>query len=249
MSDGLAAVFRNLLQVFGAVVVGVVAYFVSICTCLGWIAILPVLMWGMYRFLLDLVDGRAEVSALWSGTRAFGHSFGSMWGIVLLYLVIMLPMIGAMGVLSVLGGALIPLGIDAGFGKLDPITSSVLSLVVTTIYGFLVVRFVFAPFLVVDRKTAVLDAFRDTWRATGPVWGKLVLLQLLLVLLNLPAQALAVGIQILNANAAQDPAVALDQMGTMFAMGAGLYVLLGIGGVIGMAIMAAAYRQMFGNTD
>lgn len=246
VADALAAVFRNLLPLLGAILIGGLAYLLSICTCVGWIVGLPLMMWGLYRFLLGIVDGRGEVSAMWSGFDRFGPAFVRMWGITLFYVLVGSPLIGVTILVSLAGGAGAQFGFDPGFATLGPIAGAIVSIVASTLYGFLLVRFVFAPYLVVDRDMDVLDAIRTTWQATSPLWGKLVALQLLLVLLNLPAQALGVGIQILSRESQNDPAAAIDGLAMMSALGMGLYVLLAIAGVIGMAIMSTAYRQVFG---
>jgi hypothetical protein len=57
---------------------------------------------------------------------------------------------------------------------------------------------------------------------------------------------MGVGMQMLSQVSQNDPSAALDNLGATMALGLGVYVLLAIGGVIGLSIMTAAYRQIFG---
>lgn len=208
---------------------GIALYFLSFCSCIGWIFILPLLMHGACRLLLEMIDGEAQVSTLWT-TSSYWQTFLSMWGVFLLYGVLMLPM------------ALLGVGLGAAS---DPMTAGAIQILPGLLYGFLVVRLHFAFFLVAEGRLGVLDAFARSWSATGPVWGKLILLQLLTALLSAPVQVLAIGVQVLAQPAGQappDPNQALELLGLYGA----LMVVSIIVGTLNWSFYAAAYRQLLG---
>lgn len=238
VSDGVASLFRNLLPVIGATILTGVVYFLSICTCLGWIISLPVVMWGWYRLLLDMVDGRAEMSAYWSGVDDLGSTFLRMWAIVLIYFVLLLPSLAV----------IVPISIWPVIqGETpDPWLSTLGPLIPATLYGLFLVRFMFAPYLVVERRSTPWDAFVASWDATRGKWLRMAALQVLFVLLSAPAQVLNVGSQLLSRDLQANPNAIGDLFGPIMAMQLGVIVISAVAGVLGMAIFTAAYRQVMG---
>lgn len=236
--DGGQAVLSNLGSTLGALVLGVVLYYASICTCVGWIGVAPLLLWGMYRFVLDAVDGPATVGALFSGTRRFGDVFLRMWGLILVWLLLFSPVVVAVS------AWLVP-KLLSGQAP-DPIEQSLVIGVPSTLYGLLVARFLVAPFLMVDRDLPLGEAFAATWELTRGHGLKLAGLQLLLALLNAPAQVLSVGAQIYGQDAPPDPFEALDRLSVVMALNVGVIGISLLAGMFGLAFFAAAYRQLAG---
>src|SRR5690606_5519481 len=67
--------------------VGTLVTLLSMVTVVGVVAALPVLLWGMTRFLLNMVDGEPDLKDLFSGFSNYGHVLGrSLVLAVLLYL-------------------------------------------------------------------------------------------------------------------------------------------------------------------
>jgi hypothetical protein len=231
--DALSAVARNLLPLLGAGLLVIFTYFLSIVTCVGWIFLLPVLLWGVYRFTVQMVDGRASVSVFWDDLPPFGEMFLRMWGVMLLMLVIMAPIL-VVGVASSLLAEQIGL-----------IARTALTFVATTLYSLVLVRVQLAPLLVVDRRMRVFEAFGEAWQATGPRWGPLVVLQLLVALLGAPAQVVTVGMQMLQEQSGTDPQAALEVLPAILGLYLALIVLSAVAGVVGMALYGVVYRRLF----
>jgi hypothetical protein len=242
VSDGLSALLRNLGPLLIAGVLLFVGYLVSLCTCVGWIALFPLMLYGMYRFQLEVIDGRGRLSTLWSGTERFADVFARMWGLILLYIVVSLPMLVLMA--PVLGWMLY----EATQGREpDPVLFTLAMMVPSVLIGLVLVRFMGAGFLVVESDIGPYEALTTSWSSTGAVWSKLIVLQLLIFLLQAPAQVLSVGNQLLTRSWGDDPSsMTPDMLGLSGVLSLGVF-----GWSMGMALVtsviyAAAYRQIFG---
>lgn len=237
--DGGQAILTNLGPTVATIIVGVLLYYASICTCVGWIGVAPLLLWGVYRFVLDAVDGRrASVGALFSGMQNFGAAFLRMWGLMLIWILLFSP------VVAVVMAYLLP-KLLAG-EQPDPIEQSLVIGIPSTLYGLAVARFLIAPFLIVDRDLPVGEAFSETWALTRGHGLKLAGLQLLLALLNAPAQVLSVGAQIYGNDLPADPARALDQLTVVLGLNLAVIAISMMAGIFSLAFFAAAYRQLAG---
>jgi hypothetical protein len=243
IADGVSALLANALPATGVAFVGLVAYIVSICTCVGWIAILPLLMWGMYAFVLEMVDGSAKVQTALSGVEDFGRSFLSMWGLGLLYLVLYLPPLAA--TVALIWPSLAET--MATGQAADPLDMTWRGFVPMFLWSLVAVRFMLTPFYVVDQGLGVLEAFTSAWRITEGSWLKLIALQVVLTLLSLPAQILNVGAQILGQDVDPlDTAAQLENLPLQLGMQGAIVVLSVVSGLLGLAIFASAYRQLAG---
>jgi hypothetical protein len=233
VSDGFGGVMRNLLPLGAAAVAGLFVYIVSICSCLGWIPALPLLFYGGLAMILQAQQGHTRFATLWSGTRDFIPTFFSMWGLILVYFLLLLPTIG------------LSMGLTLAF---DPMTANWVNIPVGALYSLLLVRFQLAPFLLIDRQTGVIEAFSRSWSVTGPVWGKMIALQLLSFLLMSPVQVMGFGMQMLNQGKPPpvDPEEILAQMYPMLALYLGVIVVSLVAGSLVWSFFAAAYRQLLG---
>ena len=93
ISTGLGGLTRNLPVLLGAGLVGLVIYYVSFCTCVGWIAVIPMLIFGGLRLLLAAVDGPASLTIFFDGFRDPVPAFLRIWGLVLLWILATSPVI------------------------------------------------------------------------------------------------------------------------------------------------------------
>ncbi|MEQ1503506.1 MAG: hypothetical protein ABMB14_14815 [Myxococcota bacterium] len=238
VADGFAAVVRNAMPAIGVVLLGIVVYLLSFCTCVGWIVGIPVLFVGLYRFLLAMVDGQASVSDATRVVDDFGGTFTDGWGVALGFFVLYLPMLAvgvAIGVVNVVEP-----------GTIGPIPQNVGTSLLGALYGFLAVRFVFTPWLVFEGRSSVIAAFGQSWRMTARHWGKLCGLQLLALLIGAPAQVTNLGAVVLMQDAQTDPARAIDALMNGMALMSVGSVIAAIGAVFSIAFFAAAYRQLVG---
>jgi hypothetical protein len=234
VSEGLAAVWRNLLPLAGGAVLGSLAYFVSFCTCVGWIPAIPLLFYGGMRMLLEAQQGKTRLATLWSGIEDPVPVFFSIVGLMLVYGVMLVPTIG--------------LSVGMTLAKVDPVIAAAVNLPVSVLYSLVLVRFQMTPFLLIDRKDGVLDSFQRSWALTGPVWLKLIALQLLGFLLMSPVQVMGVGMQMLQQGqpAVMEPEEALAQLYPMMGLYTGVIVVSLVAGTLVWSMFAAAYRQLIG---
>lgn len=235
MSEGLSAILGGLLPLAGAIFLGLVAYILSFVTCVGWIIAVPLLMYGAVRFLLKMIDGSPEIAALWSWSPDPVGSTLQMWGMLILFVLILLP--------ASLPGVILSM-------VMDPVQAQIVAVGIGTLYGFLVVRFQFAPYLVVEGRSDVLGAFSRSFTVTGPLWGKMILLQLLNALLSSPVQVLGIGMQYLTQDLAKetDPNKIFESFSQLAGIYTALFVASVIAGVLGWSFFTAAYRQVFGRS-
>ncbi len=156
--EGWASCWGGFGPWLGATMLSGLAVILSFVTIIGWIAVLPVIGYGFVRFTLKAHEGNAEVGDAFSGFSEFGHAWVTMFVLFLLMFVVNLP------------GQII--------GNLAPLFAAInedLGLVMTGV-GFVasqvwvilvVMRFYFAPFLVVDQGMAPMDAMKASWAGTA----------------------------------------------------------------------------------
>lgn len=236
-SDGFLVIYLNMGAVALVTVVGALAHTVASITLLGLIPTLPALLWSSHRFLLDMADGRVRVANAWRSAKDLDHSFGPMWGVFLLYGALYVPILVWVAVLSLIlneGGAW---KIDLGLSPVDPLVFSALTKISFTLYSLLLVRFVFATFLLVEgRPMGVRAAFAASWRATSGSWPQLMAIQLLCAVLALPAGAVAL-ISLTHPDASL-PTQLMHQCAKN--------VLLAFGWLGPYTLFALSYRQLVG---
>ena len=129
----------------------------------------------------------------------------------------------------------------------DPIRQTAIQIALSTVFALIIVRIMIAPFYMVERDVSALDAFGQAWRDTAGQWGRLIVLQLLLTLIGVPAQVLNIGLQIYAQGIDQaDPDAAAAAMPVLLALYTGIAVLSAGVFVLGQLMFASAYRQLAG---
>lgn len=163
ISEAWRDTWANFPLWLGAGLVGLLAMVGGVLSIIGIVAVVPVLFWGVYVFLLKMHDGGAQVGDLFSGFSRYGHALANMLGFFLVSVLLGVP-----------GNALAQLGASIpSFWLIGA------SYVVSLAVGLLVSpRLQFAPFLMVDRNLGLGDALSESWRRTSE-------LKLMVVLLNL----------------------------------------------------------------
>ena len=184
-SDGLEAAKRNAFPWMGAHLAGVLAVGVSFAMCvLPVIAVAPVVMFGIFKLSLQAVDGDAEFSTMFSGFNDFQGTWLSFGALLLMFMGIGMGMLILTSPLQFSDLILVELGVinnmeDAALATIPiKLIGSLLSNLVT-------VRFMLAPFMMVDRGDGAYEAMVNSWNLTGPVWLRLFGANIALSLINL----------------------------------------------------------------
>src|SRR5262245_27410540 len=164
VNDGWTAVTQNLGVVIGTLLVGMLAAVAAELTVIGLFVVVPVLAWGGVRFVLNLLDGRAQFDDLFSGFKQYGNALGSM---LLLSLISIVPLIPGYA-LAFAGGMSRSMAL-AGIGELA----------IVVVMFTVMIRLYFAAFFVVDQGMGAMDAVKASWAATGH--QKLMTLALVIV--------------------------------------------------------------------
>lgn len=182
LSRGWTATIQNLGPVLGVLVLGWLMSFVSYFTCVGAFIVIPLVMWGQLKFLLNTLDGHCEFNDLFLGFKNFGKVLPQA---LLLWLLFVL--LGITGSLVQYAGMflenefLIVSGVAASF---------VWALAV-------MIRFYWAPFFMVDQGLGAVDSLRASWQATEGNWLNMILLIMLSIVVSLAGLlALVVGLLI-----------------------------------------------------
>ena len=122
----------------------------------GWVCLLPAIMWGGAQFFLNTLDGRAELGDLWVG---FQENYIYRSGQMLLLIVIFI----ALGFLS---QAVYFLGV-----ALEDEILIIIGFVVQMVVQYAVLnRFYLTPFFLVDKGMSAIEAFSASWRSTSQQW-------------------------------------------------------------------------------
>ena len=166
LSDGWDATKRN----FGVWLLMGLTLFVVIllleCTLIGLFIAGPPLMWGAYKYSLDVLDGKPAFNVLFSGFGEFGKTWVGMAGSLFFMMLAMIPAYvlcyGAIGV-----------GFAAQMA-VDPNSETPLFILIGTLVGVVVMmpalipmlKLYLAPYFVVDQGMGPLDACKASWKAT-----------------------------------------------------------------------------------
>jgi uncharacterized membrane protein len=150
--EAWATLWANFGLMLGTWLLLLAVSLLSVVTVVGVLLVLPVLAWGMIRFVLNVTDGSGEVGDLFSGFSDYGRVLGTMLVFVIL-----------MALLYLVGQALSIVGRATGSGFIG-LVGSAASLAWSL--GVLA-RLVFAGFYVVDQGVAPVDALRTSWEATS----------------------------------------------------------------------------------
>ncbi|MBX2799564.1 MAG: hypothetical protein KTR31_17945 [Myxococcales bacterium] len=242
VSEGVGAVLANLPAILGVGIVGIFLLYASFCTCVGWIVVLPLLMWGFYAFMLEALEGKGRFGTLFSGFNDFGPAFLRMWGFLLLMVLLYIP--AAIAVMALIIPDVMT-QIETGQPP-AALSQTLKTAIPSLLWGFVIVRFMLAPFLIVERDQGPFQALQSAWEATSGQWLKLVALQLLLTLLTLPGQVLTVGGQMYGEQFQNDPAATLDAFPITMGLILGGSLVTSIAGIFGMMFYVSTYRQLTG---
>jgi len=151
----------------------------SAMTVIGYFVLVPVLGWGMTKFLLNMHDGRPEVGDLFSGFSNYGKVLGRMLLAVLI--------VGAAGIAS---ESLVFIG---QYLKSTPI-QALGWVVYCAAFALVLGRLYFAFFFIVDQDMPTIQAFSAAWQATQGKGLKIFLLLIVAGLIGgLGVLALCVG--------------------------------------------------------
>lgn len=180
LSDGWAATVNNFPLWLGVGIVAVLIGGASAITVIGYFLVLPVISYGSIKFLLNMLDDKAEFNDLFAGFSNYGATLGRM---LLLTLILIL--------LALVSESLMFIG--------SWLHSSVLSLIGTVVYlasvVFVMLPTSFAFFFAVDRDLPAMDALNASWRITRGKLLKLVGLALVAGLIAVSGiLALGVGV-------------------------------------------------------
>ena len=124
----------------------------AILTLVGIILVVPVLTWGVYRFVLNTIDGDPQFNDLFAGFSDYGLNLGRMLALMIIYgALAQIPQLFTPAVNDTAGTVLIGLALN--------------------LIAFLVsMRLVFAFFFVVDWREGPIQALKSSWAATGGQW-------------------------------------------------------------------------------
>jgi uncharacterized membrane protein len=131
--------------------VGGVLSFLSAITFIGYFVLVPVFAFGMTKFLLNMIDGRAEFGDLFAGFSNYGSVLGRTLMVTLCFIALVL--VGDS--LAIIGQVTKSPALQAVGGLVNLVFSVVV-----------VVRFYFAMFFVVDRDMGGIEAMSASWNAT-----------------------------------------------------------------------------------
>jgi uncharacterized membrane protein len=131
--------------------VGAVLCFLSAITVIGYFLLLPVFGWGMTRFLLNMVDGRADFGDLFSGFSQYGRVLGRTL-LVTLCIVLLALLADSVAI--------------AGQLMESPVVQAIGSVLYLVFASTVMVRLYFAWFFLVDRDLSAMEALSASWNAT-----------------------------------------------------------------------------------
>jgi uncharacterized membrane protein len=150
--EAWAATWANFGLLLGVSLMFFVVAVLASLTVVGIFVVLPVLLWGGFRFALNLIDGSAEASDLFSGFSDYGRVLGAM--LVVTILMVLLYLVGqSLSVLGQMAGA--PLVTFIG-----TVANLVWSLGVMP-------RLAFVWYYVVDQDLSASEAVQTSWAATS----------------------------------------------------------------------------------
>jgi len=150
--EGFENTKRHAGVVIVAMLVGGFCSMLATVTVIGYFVVVPVLGWGIIRFLLNLHDGTPSVNDLFSGFSRYGAVLGRL---LLIGLVLMVAGLVSESVVF--------------FGQyLKSVPIQLLGWLIYLVAFVLVLgRLYFALFFAVDKDMAALEALSASWEATN----------------------------------------------------------------------------------
>lgn len=144
------------LVVSSSLVLFVMSMVGAIILVIGWIFVLPALLWGGVRLYLNMLEGRAELADVFSGFQ------GDYWKNTGRFLIVIV----VTSILSTLANGVY----YAGMAMDDPyVTWSGYALGILLQFIFLS-RFYLCVFYIVDQDMPAMEALSASWQATGRQW-------------------------------------------------------------------------------
>ncbi len=172
-NEAWAATWANFGLLLGVSLVGGLLVLASTLTGVGIFLLVPVFAWGGIRFMLNVVDGRAEFADLFTGFQDYGRSLLSM-----LLLFVLSSLISAIGQALSLIGSL----------SQAPVLEAV-GTIVNLLWTLLVMaRLNFAWFYAVDQGLGPVEALQASWDATSELKGNcaaLIVMSLVVIVIGL----------------------------------------------------------------
>lgn len=180
LSDGWGATVSNFPLWLGVGIVAVLIGGASAITVIGYFLVLPVLSYGSIKFLLNMLDNKAEFNDLFAGFSNYGATLGRM-----LLLTVILILLGLVSESLIFVGSWLQSSLVSLIGSLVYLASLVFVILPTS----------FAFFFAVDRDLPAMEALNASWRITRGKLLKLVGLALLAGLIGVSGiLALGVGV-------------------------------------------------------
>lgn len=182
LSDGWKNTIANIGPILGVGILGTVLLFLSYITIIGIFLLVPVLLYGMTKFLLNVHDGRTDFNDLFAGFKSYGAVL-----VKSLVLFILLMLLGVVGNLVQYVGM---------FAESEVLT--IIGLAVSLVWAFTVmIRFYWAFFFLVDQDMDAVSCLKASWDATSGNWLMLIVLSILVGLVSMAGfLALIVGLVI-----------------------------------------------------
>jgi len=169
LSDGWNATKRYFPLWLGVGIVAVLISGVAAVTVIGYFLVLPVLFYGGIKFLLNMLDGKAQFNDLFSGFSNYGTVLGRM-----LLLTLSTVLVGLVSESVMLVGMYLESDAATLIGSLIYLVSTV----------FVLLPLSFSYFFVVDQGMTATAALSASWRVTRGKLGKLVGLTLVVLLIS-----------------------------------------------------------------
>jgi len=237
LTSGSAVALRHMPHFLGASLMLFLAYIVSLMMlCIGILFTAPLMMWGMYRFILSVADGEADFAELWSAADDPGRIFLQGWGLILLLMVVMSPAMAA----AVAGQ------LAAEQDVVPPWLGAAAPSVVGGVWAAIVAPLMYTPLVWADTAASPTEALRRSLDGMKGSWGAVAALAVITQVLMLPNTVFGVYIEERTAALeAAPPEVVLGLAGEVMAATAGLYLVLFVVGWLSTMWSATAYRQVF----
>lgn len=141
-----------------------VLFMVGYISIIGIVLLWPVIAWGGSRFTLNVHDGRPSFIDLFSGIQQYSDV-----ALQALILCILVTLVGAPASVVVL--------IATTF---DSVLLLLVGMLFSAVYScFVMSRLGFSFFFLVDQRVPAVRALQSSWKLTGPLWGRTILLALI----------------------------------------------------------------------
>lgn len=171
-NEAWATTWANFGLLLGVGLIATLLMLASTVTVVGIFLLVPVLAWGVIRFMLNVIDGRGEFSDLFSGFQDYGRVLLSMSILFVLSTLI-----------NLLGQSLNLIGTASGVSALEAIGT----LVNLGWTFFVMARLNFAWFYAVDQGLGPVEALQASWDATSDLKGNcaaLIVMALVVILIG-----------------------------------------------------------------